>query len=290
MAEGRTIQAMLALTLVLLLAVAVVLTQGEPRSAGSQVTVVTTFPGLKPDILSIAGECNVTVLELVAGDPHTAQLSPSQARLLAEADIIVTMGHTPADMKAEELASGIVIDIPSIEGVKLLNIPGDGVNLHYPIYDPENYLAFLDALARAMEDAGCTPDYNSTTARAARSLIDNYKGAANGMVGVADQPFIQYAVAWLGVDVRIILRQGEHSQASGMMLDEAARLLDEGAVAFIAVDENGEPITSEGEWLLREAQDRGAPLVRVPAPYLERTTPELLEYVIEGLEPLLGRG
>ncbi len=290
MPSGRARQLIPALILVLALAVAAVLIQEEPQEAGGQVTVVTTFPGLKPDILSVAGGCNVTVVELVAGDPHTAQLSPSQARLLAEADIVVTMGHTPADVKAEELASGIVIDIPSIEGIKLLDLPGDGVNLHYPIYDPENYLVFLDAIAHAMEGAGCTPDYNSTAARAARSLIDNYKGKANGVVGVADQPFIQYAVTWLGVDVRIVLRQGEHSQASGMMLDEAARLLDEGAVAFVAVDEDGNPITSEGEWLLREAQSRGAPLVRVPAPYLERATPELLEQVLEGLEPLLGRG
>ncbi len=278
---GRRVALLSAVIAIVIVLSATILLQENTHSTNKGITIVTTFPGLKDDIMLIAGSCNVTVIELVYGDPHTAQLNPVQARTLAEADIVVTMGHTPADIKAGEIARGVVINVPSLDGIRLLKLPGNGINLHFPIYDPRNYIVSLETIARTLEDTGCAPDYDSLAL--IESLVGKYSGVAEGIVGVVDEPFIQYAVDWLGVEVRIVLNPGEHSQASGMILEEASRLLGQGAVAFIAVDEDGEPISLHGEWLAREASSTGAVMVKVPAPYTDSTIPDMLEYIVSQL-------
>ena len=72
---------------------------------------------------------------------------------LKEADIIVSTGHAPfeeriSDLKRQGELKGVLIVITELKGIRILLNPSiDKPNLHMPIYDPKNYMAFLNEVA-----------------------------------------------------------------------------------------------------------------------------------------------
>ena len=263
----------------------VLLTTSSGGGGGGGLLVAVTYPSLDEDLAQIACSGDRVVgLYKPGADPHDLQLDPEKASIVARADIVVTGGHTPVDTKAEELAKGIVVDMLEVPGIWILNIPGDGPNTHYPIYEPGNYKAFLMHVAKAMEGARPGCDYTGNAQKILEDLkaIEWARGALTGRKAIVDLPAGQYPAEWLGARVVLILAPG-HGHAgeaiSPTTLEEAEKQLAQGAVAFVTVDSRGIPVSKAGDWLLDKARDLGAEVVLVKAPYVRGTVVEKLQYI-----------
>ncbi|RLI13893.1 ABC transporter substrate-binding protein, partial [Candidatus Bathyarchaeota archaeon] len=184
-----------------------------PGRAG--LLIVASFPNLVCDLGLLALEDDEVVSLAPAGaDPHDYQLTPNDVELLKKADIIVSTAHTPFEAEIRELWArgelrGALVEVPSIPGIRLAANPATGQpNYHMPIYDPGNYKAFLTYLAELMAElrpdrAG---DYRERAEEAVRAVDSLLRAAPRlDMVAVADLPFAQYAVGWLGVEVRFLI-------------------------------------------------------------------------------------
>ncbi|BAA79498.2 ABC transporter, substrate binding protein [Aeropyrum pernix K1] len=280
----------IAVTAVVLIAVAAgiaFLQLGWEEGGSAGLLVVVTFPGLKSDVELIACSGDRVIEIYNPGvDPHEAQLDPRAARMVAEADIVVTGGHTPADLKAAELASGTVVDVTRIPGIEILETPDGSPNLHYPIYHPENYRLFLSRLAEAMQEKRPECDYIGNLRVALKKLedLERLQGLLKGSEAVADHPAAQYPAHWLGAEVVLIIGGGEEWAPTVQELEKAERLLASGSVAFITVDDSGVPVSKAGEWLLREAERLGASVILVKAPYTEGSIIDKLSYIAVQIE------
>ncbi|WP_062662490.1 metal ABC transporter solute-binding protein, Zn/Mn family [Aeropyrum camini] len=261
---------------------------GGGDAGGAGLLVVVTFPGLKSDVelLACTGD---TVVEVYSPgvDPHEAQLDPRAARIVAEADIVVTGGHTPADLKAAQIASGNVLEVTSIPGITILETPEGRPNLHYPIYHPDNYRIFLHRLAEVMQEKRPECSYTERLGAALGRLegVERLRGLLDGREAVVDHPAAQYPAHWLGADVELILGSGEEWAPRVQEIEKAESLLRDGAVAFVTVGDDGAPLSKAGEWLLRESRMLGAEVVFVKAPYTSGSIINKLYYIAAQLEP-----
>ena len=255
-------------------------------SSGGGLLIVTTFPSLDEDLslLSCTGD-RVVGIYPPGTDPHELQLGPKEARMVMDADLIVTGGHTPVDLKAEELARGVVINFIELDGVKLIDIPGGPVNSHYPIYDPDNYMVLMRSVVGELSRLRpeCSSEYSSKLSQIADMIrsVSRFRGALNGSIGVVDLPSSQYPAAWLGVDVELVLVYG-HEHGGSIepgMVESVDRILSEGGIAFVTVDDSGAPVSKAGEWLMDRARMHNATVVLVKAPYTRGTVIEKLEYI-----------
>ena len=102
-------------------------------------------------------------------DPHDYELRPPDVRKLASADVIVSTAHAPFEkVIREEVLRGevraLLVEIPRIEGVELRENPVTRQpNYHMPIYDPQNYLAFMRCMRDLLSELN--PDCASTYER-----------------------------------------------------------------------------------------------------------------------------
>jgi len=286
--ESMDKRVILYIVIVLVIASAAGIHLARQGGEGGGLLIAVTYPSLARDLRQIT--CiDDRVIELYppGSDPHDLQLDPSKARIVMEADVIVTGGHTPVDKSAVELARGVIVDMTRVEGVRLKRINGGQVNIHYPIYDPGNYRAFLesivDTLSRLRPE--CSETYRGNLAKVLDMLakISRYNNTLNNTIAVIDLPSTQYPVEWLGVEVKLTLSQGQGhlgESTDPKRLDTARRLLEKGAIAVITVDDNGNPVSKQGEWLLNQAREKGSKIIRVKAPYTNGTVIEKLEYII----------
>ena len=267
---------------------------GEPRVPDTPL-VATTFPGLAGDLNMLLDGCGVTVwLIAPGGDPHEAVLRPSDALAVHRALLVVSTGHTGLEARLRSIVGeDRLLEVPSTPGLRVRSLPGGGVNLHMPIYDPENYMAYISYLADRL--ASRLPQCSSVVhARAgaleerAHRLLDEYSGLLGGVPAVASEPPGQYAVEWLGARVEVVLSLGHGAAPSPEAVEEARRILASGGVAVILVGPDGQPLTQAGRWLQGLAGELGAPVIRVPAPGLPWPVIEKIEYVVD--EALRGVG
>jgi len=275
--------------------VAVLLFQGA--GGGGELVVAVTFPGVSEDVALLLDGCEGVRVEPIAPpgvDPHTYNLEPSKARLVREAVLVVSTGHAPFEERIHEIVPPEkLVVIPEIPGLRLLETPTGAVNLHAPIYDPGNYAVFARYLAGRLAEAipDCAPTIEANgeaLASRAEALLREYSGALGGAPAVLSEPAAQYAVAWLGADVRVILAVDHAAQATPETVDEARRLLAQGAIAVVLVDSRGAPVSRAGEWLYGEAQAAGAPLLPVEAPYEPGPVIEKIEDVAAAAAALAG--
>ena len=255
-------------------------------------TVVVTFPSLQPDIQQLLCPGD-RVISLVppSVDPHAYQLKPSNIQLLQQADLIISTGHVPFEKQIEELVSkGVIraelIIIWKIPGIRILRNPDTGQpNLHMPIYDPLNYVAFIKRVATALQrlNPGCFNVYRENAEKVIERVMEMYRSAPRlRMVAVGDAPFTVYAVDWLGLHVEALLVPEPGLPSTPEIYRRITRLLHEGAVAVVT-----EPSVSKAsQTLLRIAREAGAPVVYVPSPLVQKTIPEKLEYIVEQVERL----
>jgi len=280
---NKTVAIVVVAVLLVAVIAGVASTRREAETGPSRLVVV-TMPGVSEDVSLLLEGCDVEVVTLVEPgvDPHTYNLEPSKAALLDEADLVVSTGHTPLEenIQARVPAEKLLV-IPEIEGVRVITVDGV-VNLHGVQYDPDNLLLFLQAAAARL--ASIYPDCNDTiTQNLAQAedeisqLKDQYQGLLSGRTGVVSDPAGLYALEWLGPDLYLV-SLGHDVPVTPSRVEEARRLLAEGAFAAVLVAETG-PATAAGEWLTAEAEAVGAPILRVPAPYTPGTTLSKLEQV-----------
>lgn len=278
-------RAAIALLAIALTGALVVTSLNQKSGYSGEPLILVTMPGVSDDVSMLLEGCNVRVETLVGPgvDPHTYNLQPSQARLLDEAVLVVSTGHTPLEERVEEyLGPDRVFNLARVEGVRILEADGVPV-LHGVQYDPGNLEAILsslaDKLAEILPECRDTITFNldAATARIA-ALRDDYAGILSGRTIVVSDPAGLYAIHWLGGDTYLV-SLGHDTPLEPARITTAEELLSshDSIVAIIVVGDR--PATKAGEWLLEEATSRGVPVIRVPAPYSLGDTISKLEQV-----------
>ena len=171
-------------------------------SKASALTIVTTIPSLVNDVKLIAPNDEVYGIPAYS---HDYQLTSRDVEMLKSADLIVSTAHTHFEEKVREMVeSGEIkaelIEIPKIEGMKLLKYPEtEKTNYHMPIYDPYNYKLFLIEIAKKLESLNPKENYVERArdvCRKVEMINFRYNGTA-----IVDYPYGQYAVSWMGLKV-----------------------------------------------------------------------------------------
>ncbi len=256
----------------------------RPQSSGLKIVV--TFYNLIYDVkpLLCSGD-QVEALVPPGVDPHSYQLSPADVEKVKRADLVISTGHAPFEVKLRNLVPrDRLVEIPRIEGIKLLRNPDTGQpNYHMPIYDPHNYIVFIDYVAHRLAELrpSCSSHYLSAAEKIKESVMSLIRRAPRLDVdAVGSLPPVQYPVEWLGIRVKLLLSPEEGVPPTPGILEEAKRMLREGAVAVVMM-RGGEPATPVDARLMSMARELGAPVLRVPAPFLPGSIPSKLRVVVE---------
>lgn len=250
--------------------------------------VVVTFPSLVNDVeqLLCSGD---TVISIVPWgvDPHTYTLTPSAIDILRRANIIVSTGHTSFEMKIRELVDegvikGVLIEIPRINGIEIKKNPITGQpNYHMPIYDPKNYALFIDRLTNVFIQL--RPECRTHYLVHENNIIDRllsiiYSANKTRVKAVAESPVLQYAVEWLGVDIKYLMIREHDIPASAQDVLEIENALKNGDVKLVVVSE---PVkTSAGNKLVDLAEKYNVPILYVPSPLTNDTMLHRIEVVV----------
>lgn len=262
--------------------------------AERSIHVVTVFPSLVEDIrqLLCSGD-TVDYLVPPGVDPHEYQLTTSDLDKLAGADIVVSTGHTGVEVKIEELAASgelkaIVVNIMEIPGLRITVNPSTGqANMHMPIYDPLNYMLFVENLTAVI--AGINPSKADCYREKALEVIstvtqlaaDNYRRYL-GVPAVVDSPGVQYAVEWMGFKVLRSLQPEHEVEPQPTDLKTVEDLMRSGSVkiAFVSSPVTGTP----GRMLVEMAERYRVPVVEVPSPLTLNSTIVKLKLVASRVE------
>ena len=271
-------------------------TLGEARQAAGNSTggqggllIIVTFPCLKYDVELLACEGDRVISLLPQGaDPHQYQLTPDDVRLLEDADLIISTGHTTFEVKIRELVGegeigARLVEIPGIPGLRLLKNPSTGqVNYHMPIYDPGNYRAFMAYLASVLSELrpGAAGEYRAKLSRVLRKLDELLEEAPKlDARAVADLPVVQYAVSWLGVEVSFLVVKEPGVPATPGDLMRIEEAMSRGDVDLVVLSE---PVVSSASERLRElASEHGLPILYVPSPLRACSTLDKLSAIVE---------
>lgn len=274
------IRALSVLSLLALMAIAPLSISASAQSG----RIITTFPILKGDVEKITnGTIPVESLVKPGVDPHDYQLTPQDVSTLKSASLIVSTLHTYAEEQIDQMIrSGEIkaayIAIPEIRGIKYDVIPNSGIqNPHMPIYDPNNYLLFVENLTDTLKDLYPNlsqvfeSQYQSVKTEI-NKLIENYGGKFNE-VAVGSSPEVQYAVEWTGIKILrfLVLDSDIGVQPQDANLIES--YLSNGTAKVVVVlgtylhgNSSWVPYSQADAWLAGMASKYGARVIYVPTP------------------------
>lgn len=274
------IRALSVLSLLALMAIAPLSISASAQSG----RIITTFPILKGDVEKITnGTIPVESLVKPGVDPHDYQLTPQDVSTLKSASLIVSTLHTYAEEQIDQMIrSGEIkaayIAIPEIRGIKYDVIPNSGIqNPHMPIYDPNNYLLFVENLTDTLKDLYPNlsqvfeSQYQSVKTEI-NKLIENYGGKFNE-VAVGSSPEVQYAVEWTGIKILrfLVLDSDIGVQPQDANLIES--YLSNGTAKVVVVlgtylhgNSSWVPYSQADAWLVGMASKYGARVIYVPTP------------------------
>lgn len=254
-----------------------------PTSYAREGTIVVSFPYLSEIVKKISGdEWEVSPLVPPGVDPHDYALSVKDIDKLRASDVIVITNHTSFERRIIELVEsgtirpGRLIVAEEIEGMRfLVNPDTDAHNPHVICYDPDNLLRLAKEVKEALTalDPPRSDLYNSRYVNLTEQVLslkqkyDNYLNVK----AVASTPLVQYAVHWVGVDIRAFLIPEHDVQLSPVKIREVYGLIDRGEVEAVVVRAqylNGrwEPATQYDELLSKIATERGLLVISVPDP------------------------
>ncbi|MCI4396691.1 MAG: zinc ABC transporter substrate-binding protein [Thermoprotei archaeon] len=274
------VRVFLVLPFLALMAIAPLSISASAESGG----IITTFPILKGDVEKITnGTIPVESLVKLGVDPHDYQLTPQDVSTLKSASLIVSTLHTYAEEQIDQMIrSGEIkaayIAIPEIRGIKYDVIPNSGIqNPHMPIYDPNNYLLFVENLTDTLKDLYPNlsqvfeSQYQSVKTEI-NKLIENYGGKFNE-VAVGSSPEVQYAVEWTGIKILrfLVLDSDIGVQPQDANLIES--YLSNGTAKVVVVlgtylpgNSSWVPYSQADAWLAGMASKYGARVIYVPTP------------------------
>jgi len=265
----------------------------EGMSEREGLTIVSTFTSLVPDIeqLTEPGD-KVIGLTPEGVDPHEYQLTPRDVSLLRSASIIMSTGHAPFEARIRELAErgelkALLIEVPEVPGLVLKRNPVLGTpNYHMPIYDPENYKAFMRYLAVKMGELRPSRKemYLLKYREIAREVDEIVRSTPRlNMTAVALTPLIQYAVEWTGIKVRYLLVK-EHE--APLTPEDIARIEKdcEKEIVKLAITLRLNRETSASLKLREIALKHRLKIIEVPSPLESSPIPEKLRKVSKQIE------
>jgi len=274
------IRALSVLSLLALMAIAPLSISASAESG----RIITTFPILKGDVEKITnGTIPVESLVKPGVDPHDYQLTPQDVSTLKSASLIVSTLHTYAEEQIDQMIrmgeiKAAYIAIPEIRGIKYDVIPNSGIqNPHMPIYDPNNYLLFVENLTDTLKELYPNlsqvfeSQYQSVKTEI-NKLIENYGGKFNE-VAVGSSPEVQYAVEWTGIKILrfLVLDSDIGVQPQDANLIES--YLSNGTAKVVVVlgtylpgNSSWVPYSQADAWLAGMASKYGARVIYVPTP------------------------
>ncbi len=236
--------------------------------------IVVTFSSLLPDVEQVVLQTDIVEYIVPIGvDPHTYSLKPDDIDKLMRADVIISTGHTGFEKKIRELReegriSGVLIEIPSIEGINIkMNPETHQPNLHMPIYDPHNYEVFIKKLVKTFTKLN--PQYRAKYWKKGNETLEELnlivkKTEKLNMTAVIETPALQYAVEWLGVKPRYLLMKEHGVAPTPRDVDRIINAINNGTIQLVVVSS---PIASKaGEYLAGYAEKHRVPILYVPSP------------------------
>jgi len=257
------------------------------KSSESGLYIVVTFPNLKYDVELITCKDDTVVWIAPPGvDPHSYQLTPKNVIDLKKADVIISSAHVPFELEIRDLVQrgeikGILIEIPRIPDIKILKNPATGeFNFHMPIYDPYNYKIFLRHITSIFSQL--RPDRAKTYEKNLNKVLKEIdyiieKTPKLNVTAVIDAPPLQYAISWLGVNVKYVLIKEHGVPATPKDIDRIESAMASGEIQLAAVQN---PPPSLSSIILHDmAQKYGIPIIYAPPPSLTNSTLTKLRYI-----------
>jgi zinc/manganese transport system substrate-binding protein len=242
------------------------------------------------DVAEQIGGPSVKVSSILANpdqDPHMFEASPSIARQLADARIVVFNGADYDPWIAKLLAGSPQPGRKTIEVAALIGVKS-GANPHI-WYDPNTMPRYAEALGKLLvaEDPAHSADYQRRIAAFASSLgrlkakLDAMKTAYSGAPVTATEPVFGYMAAALGLEMRntrfqlAIMNDTEpgasdvaafendlrnhrvraflyNNQTSGALAEKMKTIATESGVPVVGVSETEPPRTTYQAWMLAE--------------------------------------
>ncbi len=250
--------------------------------------IVVTFPSLANDIRQlVCSDDHVISIVPPGADPHDYQLSVDDIELLRKADLIVSTGHTPFENRIKDLVvdgeiNAVLLETPWIEGVVIKANPATGQpNLHMPIYDPLNYVAFINNVSDTLIQLRprCSDLYNSRRLMVLQRVIELLSSSPRIYVdAVADKPLVQYAISWLGIRVKYLVVKEHGVPATPSDLEVIEDALARKTVRLVVVTEPATDTVSKQ--LVELASRYDVPVIHIPSPLSNGTIIDKLEYIV----------
>ncbi|QOJ78484.1 metal ABC transporter substrate-binding protein [Infirmifilum lucidum] len=250
---------------------------GSPQEK-TGVVVAVTFYSLKPDLdLLVCSGDSVFSVTPPGVDPHEYQLTPSGVDNLRRADIIISTAHAPFEVQIRDLVSrgeirAILVEIPSIPGIKILNNPATGQpNYHWPLYDPENYKLYMTYVEAQLEKLrpACAKAYRQNLEKILSSVAAVESNTEKlDLCAVASSPTAQYAVEWAGVRVKYLLIKEHDLPATPEDIARIENSLKSGECRLVVIA--GPTETPLAKKAIELASKYNVPYILVPHP----TSPE----------------
>ncbi|MCO6040977.1 metal ABC transporter solute-binding protein, Zn/Mn family [Thermococcus alcaliphilus] len=216
-------------------------------------------------------------------DPHQYQLTPDQIEEIQRADVVVTIGHLPAEEKIEELKregilKGKVLGIEDYQRYGFRYLPerwyNNKYNLHGIWLDPYNALAIAEAVKDALANS---PAYTSLDSRFSEFeaklegiVLAYQKLGLEGKKALIELPSQQYTLEWMGIIAVDSIKPEEEVPAKSVdELLTVAKTVD----VIVYSEESPEPLKSAA---LELSKRTGIPVVKVSVMWSGRDYTEVL--------------
>ena len=163
-------------------------------------------------------------------DPHQYQLTPEQIEKIQKADVIVTIGHLPAEGKIEELEKegilkGEVLGIEDYQRYGFRYLPERWYNNKYNPHgiwlDPYNALAIAEATKEALKTRYSGQNifeaqYSLFKAKVETIILAYQKMNLSEKQAIIELPSQQYALEWMGIEVIASIKPEEEIPAKSV--------------------------------------------------------------------------
>ena len=163
-------------------------------------------------------------------DPHQYQLTPEQIEKIQKADVIVTIGHLPAEEKIGELEKegilkGEVLGIEDYQRYGFRYLPERWYNNKYNPHgiwlDPYNALAIAEATKEALKSRYSGQNifeaqYSLFKAKVETIILTYQKMNLSEKQAIIELPSQQYALEWMGIEVIASIKPEEEIPAKSV--------------------------------------------------------------------------
>ncbi len=244
------------------------------RAGGDGLLIVVSFPNLVNDLkLLICSGDRVVSIAPAGVDPHEYHLTPGDIEVISNADLVISTGHAPFETRLRELAEegairGVLVEIPRIRGIRIRDNPvTHQPNLHMPIYDPFNYVVFINNITSILKTLRpeCSAYYEERRQYIIESITEILEDTRRiYTIAVADKPVTQYAVEWLGINIEYLLIKEHGAPATPQDIKVIRKGIEDDVIGLAVV--TSPPSDQASMTLLSIAEEYGLPVLYVPSP------------------------